>query len=101
MKNINDINPANVINYKPDITIDKLPIYPTAAKRMGQQGTVKLEINTDIYGEIISIAVIRSSGYPLLDESSIEAVKEWNYKRIIDERSVSNKIITQFNFELE
>jgi protein TonB len=51
--------------------------YPRIAKRARQEGRVVLEVVIDGNGNILSVNVSDSSGYPLLDEAaqrSIEAI---------------------------
>ena len=40
-----------------------------------------LEAETDIYGRVASIKVLRS--IPLLDQAAIDAVKQWTYEPMI------------------
>jgi TonB family protein len=75
----------NVIDYTPDFTINKMPVYPAAAKRMRQEGRVKLKIMTDSKGNILEIEIVQSSGYRLLDKAALEAVHKWDFSSLISE----------------
>ena len=97
----NKINAISTINYEPNFKIDKIPIYPSAAKRMGQQGKVKLKITTDNHGKILNINIEESSGFHLLDGAAVDAIKKWNFKKIIDVTSQKNIIKTKITFRLE
>lgn len=55
------------------------PDYPAAARRMGQQGTVILEVFILTNGSVGEIRLKTSSGHTRLDEAAIEAVKKWRY----------------------
>lgn len=55
------------------------PHFPPEAIRAGHYGTVVLMIYVDAKGEIGDIRVDRSSGYPELDASAIDAAKHWVY----------------------
>jgi protein TonB len=57
------------------------PIYPEIARQARIQGTVILEATTDIYGRVVSVKVLRS--VPLLDESAVEAVRQWLYEPMV------------------
>lgn len=56
------------------------PIYPLRARELGQEGTVVLEFEVLPNGRCGAIDVIESSGYPLLDDSAVRAVKHWIFK---------------------
>jgi protein TonB len=56
-------------------TID--PAYPAIAKQARVQGIVILECTIDPQGRVRDVKVLR--GIPLLDQSAIEAVKQWVY----------------------
>jgi protein TonB len=55
------------------------PRYPEGAKREGKEGTVVLAIEVHPDGLAHAITVRRSLGSGL-DESAIEAVKQWRFK---------------------
>lgn len=54
------------------------PVYPEAARRQRVFGNVILEGVIDTEGKVESVAVLRS--IPLLDESAVEAVRQYKYK---------------------
>jgi TonB family protein len=53
------------------------PVYPTEAKNLFLQGTVRLEAVIGIEGEIYNLRVV--SGPCVLAESAIRAVRQWRY----------------------
>jgi len=53
------------------------PIYPSSARRLGQEGRVILDAELDLTGKVISVKVSRSSGYPELDQAAFKAVSSW------------------------
>ncbi|MDQ2710739.1 MAG: TonB family protein [Acidobacteriota bacterium] len=57
----------------------KQPVYPSAAKADGVQGTVELETVISREGAPLEIRVIRSPSDDL-SESALEAVRQWRYK---------------------
>jgi periplasmic protein TonB len=57
------------------------PVYPEIARMAHVQGTVILEATTDIYGHVVGVKVLRS--IPLLDESAVEAVRQWIYESMV------------------
>ena len=48
----------------------KRPDYPQAARRDGVEGTAKLRVTVGPDGKIRSIAVLESSGHPILDRAA-------------------------------
>ena len=57
------------------------PIYPEEARKAEIQGVVILEVETDIYGRVMNIKVIRS--VPALDQAAIDAVRQWIYEPLV------------------
>jgi protein TonB len=51
------------------------PVYPTIALQEGEQGTVTLSIAGDAVGNVLSVEVKQSSGYPILDRGAVDSVK--------------------------
>lgn len=49
--------------------------YPVGARRAGAHGTVRLYIVIARDGEILNLAIARSSGYPVLDQAAMGMVK--------------------------
>ena len=66
-----DIRPPNKIK-------DAAPSYPEIAKQARVQGIVILEAIIDPAGNVTNVRVLRS--IPLLDQSAINAVKQWKYE---------------------
>lgn len=56
------------------------PVYPSAARARGQEGTVLLEVMVSVYGRPDAIQVKRSSGYAALDKAAIKAVRKWEFE---------------------
>jgi TonB family protein len=51
------------------------PPYPPIARQTGEQGTVKLLLGGDASGNIISVEVKESSGFPVLDRATVDFIK--------------------------
>ena len=51
------------------------PPYPPIARETGEQGTVKLLLGGDAAGNIISVEVKESSGFPVLDRATVDFIK--------------------------
>ncbi len=55
------------------------PEYPSLARRLHQQGTVTLELYINILGSLDKVKIVKSSGYPMLDEAAVAAMKESHF----------------------
>ncbi|RKP57781.1 energy transducer TonB [Pararobbsia silviterrae] len=50
------------------------PVYPSAARRIGREGTVSVAITIDRAGRFSAVSVLHSSGYADLDQAAVDAV---------------------------
>ncbi|WP_367156092.1 TonB family protein [Methylomonas sp. HYX-M1] len=66
-----DSNAAYLNNPKPD--------YPLSARQRGWQGTVVLRVLVAADGRAEQVNVQRSSGHEVLDESALDAVRDWRF----------------------
>jgi protein TonB len=55
------------------------PQYPSASRRLGEQGTVQLRVLVSADGHAAHVAVHRSSGFPRLDDAAAAAVRDWRF----------------------
>ncbi|WP_257295470.1 energy transducer TonB [Endozoicomonas sp. YOMI1] len=69
-----------VMMTEPEIRDWVEPRYPKLAQRRNQQGVVMLDVIVDERGNPITVDVLKSSGYPVLDKAAIDAVKRWSFK---------------------
>jgi TonB family protein len=51
------------------------PPYPPIARETGEQGTVKLLLGSDAAGNIVSVDMKESSGFPVLDRATVDFIK--------------------------
>jgi protein TonB len=69
------------------------PPYPKLAQQEGEQGTVVLLLNSDEAGNILSIDVKESSGFPLLDRATVDFIKRhWRLPAGADTRRFQTSI---------
>lgn len=64
---------------QPDFMLNEPPVYPEFAREQGWQGTVILKVLVRKDGWPASVSVIRSSGYRILDEAALQAVRHWRF----------------------
>jgi protein TonB len=55
------------------------PLYPPSARRLDQEGTVRVRILVDERGRASDVQVARSSGYDSLDAAAVSAVRRWQF----------------------
>lgn len=55
------------------------PRYPPESRRRREEGRVLLDVFILADGTVGEITLKRSSGYPRLDESALDAVRRWRY----------------------
>jgi protein TonB len=66
------------------------PAYPAAARRMGDQGEVRLDVHVGVDGSVLDVQLRTSSGSPLLDRSAIDTVRRWRFRpATVDGQAVS------------
>jgi TonB family protein len=68
---------------RPKIVKKVDPIYPEEAKKALVQGVVVLEVTTDEEGNVAKVAILKSES-SLLNQASIDAVKQWKYERFLN-----------------
>ncbi len=68
------------------------PVYPLLSRKQEEQGTVQLHILVKADGKAGEVRVRQSSGYPLLDESALNAVRNWRFHPA----SVNNKPVSEW-----
>ncbi|MGL5430628.1 MAG: TonB family protein [Vibrio sp.] len=78
------------------------PRYPRIAQKRGIEGTVLYEIWLDEQGRQIKQQLISSSGAQVLDQSALEAIKQWQFSpRILDGAPVAHRVHIPVRFKLE
>ncbi len=88
-------------NFKANYAHNPKPDYPAIAKSRGWQGKVLLRVKVSVAGLSDSVTVEKSSGHEILDDSAIEAVKQWRFvpaKR--GDTPVASSVIVPIDFKL-
>jgi len=84
----------------PSLTYSPKPEYPKNERKARHQGMVKLRLVVGSDGDPRNIAVSQTLS-PDLDQSAIEAVKQWKFKPAIkDGRPVAVSIAVEVEFHL-
>lgn len=63
----------------PSILSQVEPMYPEQARQAREEGTVVLKIQILANGRPGEVSVYRSSGWSLLDDAAVEAVRKWRF----------------------
>jgi TonB family protein len=56
------------------------PLYPRMAREQGWQGKVLLRARINPEGTVKNATVQESSGFPILDDSAVQAVQNWSFE---------------------
>lgn len=56
------------------------PRYPEFARKHGYEGVVMLQVKVSPWGLTEDVRVVGSSGYEMLDEAAVTAVRDWRFE---------------------
>jgi len=77
------------------------PIYPETARRAGWEGRVTVRVEVSADGLPMSVALEKSSGYGVLDQAALRAVKGWRFQpRTIGGVTMAGTVDVPVNFTL-
>jgi protein TonB len=97
--------PAPVVSHErtpPDFSARLPLVYPDEARRRGWQGVVLLRLHINTEGRVTQAEVIRSSGYNMLDEAAVRAVRQWEGQPAhIAGRAVASVEVLPIRFRLQ
>jgi len=78
------------------------PVYPSKAKRLGQEGFVVVSILVSTAGKIEKAEVTESSGFPLLDQAALEAVRRSRLRpAYVGNQPINSKVEAPYRFRLK
>jgi periplasmic protein TonB len=66
-------------NARPDYAYNPQPDYPMLLREQGVGGVVWLRVWVDSKGQPVEIRLAKGSGYRLLDDAALRAVKQWRF----------------------
>lgn len=101
--NINPSPGAGVMKSAlPDYKINPSPRYPATARRRGYEGEVHLRVYVLENGRVGKIELAKPSGYEVLDESALNAVKDWVFiPGTEDGREIASWVTVPISFRLD
>lgn len=71
--------PEARVDARPDHAYNPPPDYPLALREQGIGGVVWLRVWVDVEGRAAEVRLARGSGYRLLDEAAVRAVRQWRF----------------------
>lgn len=74
--------PAPVVTgarFDADYLSNPKPAYPTASRRLGEEGKVILRVRVSAHGTALEVQVKHSCGFQRLDDAAREAVERWRF----------------------
>jgi len=67
------------------------PVYPLRAKRMGVEGYVKVKLDVDATGHVVSIHILESHPKGAFDKSVKRALRRWKFRP----KTINGKAVAQ------
>jgi protein TonB len=101
-----DVAKAQMVDTEPDYRADYLnnprPVYPMLARRMGYHGKVVLNVEVLSEGAVGQVTIYSSSGQEVLDNSALQAVKNWRFVPARQAgRAITKWFLVPINFTLQ
>ena len=78
--NVTNTGTAGSNNVRPSYLFNPPPPYPPESKASREQGLVLLSVSVNEQGQVSSLTIKQSSGYPRLDAAARTAVQRWKFK---------------------
>lgn len=76
------------------------PHYPKKARKRGLQGTATIEVMFNQVGEQLSLTLVDSSGYRLLDKAALNAVEKWQFSAPTPQTAYAYTVRVPVKFQL-
>lgn len=77
------------------------PIYPAREKRMGVEGYVKVQLEVDETGHVLSVKIVESEPQGAFDRSVTRALKKWKFRpKTLNGKAVPQTGVLTLNFKL-
>lgn len=88
--------------WKADYLRNPKPVYPNASRRLGERGIVLLRVLVTAAGEPAKVDLKKTSGYARLDESAVEAVRNWKFVPArLGDKPVEAWVVVPIEFSLK
>jgi protein TonB len=91
---------AETANMKVNRRVD--PVYPAGSRRDGEQGTGMFRVLVDEKGRPTEVQVLKSSGFPRLDDAAMAAIRKWAFSPAMqNSQAVRSWTRVQVTFNLQ
>lgn len=78
-----------------------LPEYPPESKRRHEEGTVEFEVEVSMSGDVASVKIAKTSGYPRLDDAALAAIRTARFAPATEDgKPIAANVIVPFRFIL-
>ena len=71
---------AGELDMQPHLVFSPLPNYPAQARRMRQEGTVRVRLVLDTEGRVLRSRVLPGKDAELFTQATLDAVRKWRFK---------------------
>jgi protein TonB len=89
------------VEARPSVASNRPPHYPDLARRNGWQGLCMVRVAVSASGRAGAVSLARSSGYGILDQAALTAVKRWKFTpRMVRGVSAESTVEVPVNFSL-
>jgi protein TonB len=101
----NDTAEGSVLSAEavPEYLSNPAPRYPHYARRQRYEGCADILVDVDAHGSATAVSLHRSSGYQILDDAALEAVRSWRFTpgRDRNGREIKSTVIIPVRFNLQ
>lgn len=80
---------------------NKEPVYPEKAELRGLQGTVKVKLDVNERGEVLSLTIIKGSGVPEINKAIENIGRTWKIYLSKHGLRIKGKVILDYSFRLK
>lgn len=92
---------SELVKAVPHASENRPPEYPSIARRRGWEGEVWLMVRVANTGRVLQVQVDSSSGYNILDQTALEAVRAWHFRAArFGAFAVEGEVMVPVRFEL-
>jgi protein TonB len=90
-----------LVEARPVARNNRPPHYPDIARRNGWQGLCMVRVQVGADGRAGGVSVARSSGYGILDQAALSAVRKWQFSpRLVRGTATASTVEVPVNFSL-
>jgi len=90
-----------LVEARPSARGNRPPYYPEMARRNGWQGLCMVRVSVTAEGRAASVSLARSSGFGILDQAALAAVRKWKFTpRMVRGTAVACTVEVPVNFSL-